>query len=713
MEEEEVRNFKELRAKFQKFDTPPLPGPIRFPAGVLQKSDRACIQSTQIWANGKPLASNFNWPPSYCSSRESQAPKSQKMKFTPKSEIQKCLSSPEPPEKSTVDSQNSQKASLLLAGTQSSTKLSHEQEGMAANSFRDKLWNWEKVSSQKSQMSPPVLTNCGNKTFCQEEQKSTRFAPERPRKKLESTGAQTFPSQRNSIAQRESCVTSKDPPFLLLQNGRKSEGDPSAERSKTAKPAPENQPDSRHHQLPQTKPLPSIESLGPPPPKPTKPPTVNLQAFQRQSVGTTKTPKEVSVKEDHLSPESAEFEEPHNYEATISYLRHCSNSINPSAVEEIADVTYEVEIEELQKPWKSPPHQELRPEHEDGDINMKEKESYELQPPNPEKDLHLNPLLKVGVCEMTPGKIQIPGDHRDRSCMPDGKQETMVNIIQTKACPEERKLTRHSQSQGGYVQALEVTKEISDSTAFRSSSPSEETYDDVEYPKTDVPKLDFSSSFASESEENSEEMYEDIYKTKSNHPKIDLDGKETLKRLQHFFKKEKDKLKMKKTKSKENIRAFSISLPDLGLKSQEVIIYDDVDTSKKEPNNEDKLKTWKPKFFNPKGKKEKEDAKGTESFPSRNFFRTKKQNLENKMEREEKLFRERFQYDKEIVVINRAVACSSNSRNGIFDLPITSGEQLEVIDTTEQNMVICRNSKGKYGYVLIEHLQFQHQGWSH
>lgn len=34
---------------------------------------------------------------------------------------------------------------------------------------------------------------------------------------------------------------------------------------------------------------------------------------------------------------SAEFEEPHNYEATISYLKHSSNSINLCTAKEIAD----------------------------------------------------------------------------------------------------------------------------------------------------------------------------------------------------------------------------------------------------------------------------------------------------------------------------------------------------------------------------------------
>lgn len=44
----------------------------------------------------------------------------------------------------------------------------------------------------------------------------------------------------------------------------------------------EKQPDVKHHQLPRTKPLPSMESLGPAPAKPPRPPAVNLQAFRRQ-----------------------------------------------------------------------------------------------------------------------------------------------------------------------------------------------------------------------------------------------------------------------------------------------------------------------------------------------------------------------------------------------------------------------------------------------
>ncbi|NWZ20368.1 FYB2 protein, partial [Asarcornis scutulata] len=77
------------------------------------------------------------------------------------------------------------------------------------------------------------------------------------------------------------------------------------------------------------------------------------------------------------------------------------------------------------------------------------------------------------------------------------------------------------------------------------------------------------------------------------------------------------------------------------------------------------------------------------------------------MEKEEKIFRETFLYDKEISVINTATAeCSVPSKRRA-DLPLTAGEQLDVIDVTEGNAVICRNSEGRYGYVLVEHLNFR------
>lgn len=63
-------------------------------------------------------------------------------------------------------------------------------------------------------------------------------------------------------------------------------------------------PESRHHQLPKTKPLPSIETLGPPPPKPSKPPFVNLYAFHRLPAAVSKTTKEGKNRVHPHGPES-------------------------------------------------------------------------------------------------------------------------------------------------------------------------------------------------------------------------------------------------------------------------------------------------------------------------------------------------------------------------------------------------------------------------
>ncbi|XP_073861930.1 FYN-binding protein 2 isoform X14 [Macaca fascicularis] len=673
MEEEGVRSFKELRAKFQNLDAPPLPGPIKLPAGVSPNSDIGGKQSTQILANGKPLSSNHKQHPPHCSSSESRPLQPQKIKLAQKTEILKCSSSPGPLGKSTVCSAaSSQNTSLLLEVTQSNVEIITKEKVMVANSFRNKLWNWEKVSSQKSEMSSVLLlANCGSKAFHLEGQKGMGLTPEEPRKKLETKGAQTLPSQKHLVAPKILLNVSEDPSFVIPHHIRKSWENPRPEKSpasstyqpiyecELASQAPEKQSDVRHHHLPKMKPLPSINSLGPPPQKPSRPTVVNLQAFQRQRAAVPKTQGEVTVEEGSLPPErlfNAEFEEPHNYEATISYLRHSGNSINLCTAEEIADPTYEVGIEELQKSWKNFPYPEPSAKHEDK--KMKEKEPCELEPKNTEKEPHSNHVFKVDAYEGTPEKIQMTNVHTGRRNMLAGKQEAMIDVIQTNPCPEGPKLARHSQGHwgvsdflsGGYLEVLESTKETPDLGVSKPSSISEEIYDDVEYSRKEVPKPNFRSSFASNSEENREEMYEDVYKTKNNYPKIE---------------------------------------------------------------DEDKLKMWKPKFLTQKEKKEKNGAEESESFSPRSFFKTKKQNLEkNRMKREEKLFRERFKYNKEIIVINTAVACSKNSRNGIFDLPISPGEELEVIDTTEQNLVICRNSKGKYGYVLIEHLDFKHQSWS-
>ncbi|NXH90412.1 FYB2 protein, partial [Edolisoma coerulescens] len=93
----------------------------------------------------------------------------------------------------------------------------------------------------------------------------------------------------------------------------------------------------------------------------------------------------------------------------------------------------------------------------------------------------------------------------------------------------------------------------------------------------------------------------------------------------------------------------------------------------------------------------------------RNIFKFKRSSEEKskKMEKEEKLFRETFMYEKEIRVLATATAGCSVPSQRRADLPVTAGEQLDVIEAVQGHAVICRNAQGRYGYVLVEHLNFR------
>ncbi|NXS03778.1 FYB2 protein, partial [Oxylabes madagascariensis] len=65
------------------------------------------------------------------------------------------------------------------------------------------------------------------------------------------------------------------------------------------------------------------------------------------------------------------------------------------------------------------------------------------------------------------------------------------------------------------------------------------------------------------------------------------------------------------------------------------------------------------------------------------------------------------QYDKEIRVLTTATAERSVPSRRRADLPLTAGEQLDVIEAVQGHAVICRNAQGRYGYVLVEHLNFR------
>ncbi|KAM4707250.1 FYN-binding protein 1-like isoform 2-T2 [Discoglossus pictus] len=82
---------------------------------------------------------------------------------------------------------------------------------------------------------------------------------------------------------------------------------------------------------------------------------------------------------------------------------------------------------------------------------------------------------------------------------------------------------------------------------------------------------------------------------------------------------------------------------------------------------------------------------------------TKKEISKNnkKEEKELKELKKKFKFEGEVKVLTRmmVVPSAGNRRGGFKDLSISKGEIFEVIQYTNQEKLLCRNTKGKYGYV--------------
>ncbi|XP_064903674.1 FYN-binding protein 1 isoform X1 [Columba livia] len=77
-----------------------------------------------------------------------------------------------------------------------------------------------------------------------------------------------------------------------------------------------------------------------------------------------------------------------------------------------------------------------------------------------------------------------------------------------------------------------------------------------------------------------------------------------------------------------------------------------------------------------------------------------------KIEREEKEFRRKFKFEGEIKVLYSTTTVQDlpQRRWGSKDLEVKPGESLEIIESTDDTRVLCRNEEGKYGYVLRSNL---------
>ncbi|XP_071606151.1 FYN-binding protein 2 isoform X1 [Heliangelus exortis] len=445
---------------------------------------------------------------------------------------------------------------------------------------------------------------------------------------------------------------------------------------------------------PRIKPLPSAESLGPPPGKPARPPGFDLGPFRSAVLSVQRAKKPTAGKDNSWTPKSAQLEEQHNYEESLMYLNQSGDTTTLSVIEVSKE---KPEEQEKQKSCLFAKSSLGRAIVED---EKEEKPSVEREKKEAKK------IFWPGGKESGTPSSQTKEDGRDGMKKPQLEQD--VTSTQTAKHPAPRGLGKDGMEQWHYMY-FGAPKPVVEGTALNQNTwqplpAPEEIYDDVEKIQDRLSQISDASSpsaSASVSGNSYEEMYEDVEIGSEKPAKMEAAKQKRFGNLFHL-----EKLKLKNIKLRENLRLFSVSVPNLAA-SQEDTVYDNVEVwQSKLREKDDKQKVRMPKFLMAK---EDKDQRKSSNDGERNIFKLKKSKADKikKMEKEEKIFRETFLYTKEIKVINRATAeCSVPSKRRV-DLPVTAGEQLDVIDVTEGSAVICRNAEGRYGYVLVEHLNFR------
>ncbi|XP_042663783.1 FYN-binding protein 2 isoform X2 [Tyto alba] len=580
------------------------------------------------------------------------------------------------------------------------------------NSFHHALQIWENTLSRGEKASSMLPTQRAANLYVQPclEQRATCAHAVSGSSRMRPSGSQ--PSL-DLPAQKKDALCSRAPALPRAPRGHGSSDEVAAESTATTvlcQPgyhAPGEQPQHQKvleppfcqlragkcsHSLgnkwPRIKPLPSAESLGPAPGKPARPLKFDLSAFRSAVPSVHRGNETTAEEEDYLTPQSAQLEEQYNYEETPTYLNQSGDTTTLCVIE-----VPKAEHQEHKK-QKTFLFAKSRAIIED---ENEEKTSLERE------EQAAKTISKTGGNENVSPISQTEEDGRGGMKVPQVKQD--VTSTQTAKHPTTQGLAKDRAELLCYIDVggpkPGVGRTTLNQNACQSLQAPADIYDDVEEMHDRLNHTsDASGPFASTSRNSYEETYEDVEIGGDNRAKMET---EKQKRFGNLFKIEK--LKLKNTRFKENLRLFSTSAPNLVAVSQENMVYDDV--GQREPREkDDKYKTWMPKFLMAK---EDKDQRKNSNAVERNIFKVKNSNAEKskKKEIEETFFRETFMYNKEISVINTATAeCSVPSMRRV-DLPVTAGEQLDVIDVTEGNAVICRNSEGRYGYVLVEHLNFR------
>ncbi|MGH0127174.1 UNVERIFIED_CONTAM: hypothetical protein FKN15_071583 [Acipenser sinensis] len=303
----------------------------------------------------------------------------------------------------------------------------------------------------------------------------------------------------------------------------------------------------------------------------------------------------------------------------------------------------------------------------------KEKERKEKE----KKENEIKKRFKITGLEETIYRAEVKEESKGGKNDLAVKQGDVVDLIRTTKCPPGKWLAKDCDGNYGYISvtALEMDfKEIHEIGKRVSTAMGLHPSDTEEVGKGDRSTPLFNSIL------ESSDGFDDIYDDVETEQKDSQEKYEKPKKLANVFLKYKEYIEKKKMEK----GGFPV---------------EETERSNKVVNIFHKIKVNKEKKKE-KGETERERTGGLFKFKNPNADEEKSK--KNTFFKDEKEFRQKFQYTKEIEVQNTVVVNSIVVQNSPSDLnlAIKPGEQLDIIDVTKDDKIICRNMRGKSVFYL-------------
>ncbi|XP_078264106.1 FYN-binding protein 1 isoform X2 [Rhinoraja longicauda] len=424
--------------------------------------------------------------------------------------------------------------------------------------------------------------------------------------------------------------------------------------------------------------LPPIEVLGPPPAKPPRPFRVDLSTLQNINMAswcqlessekndTPSSPRTRPEKDDILRTESDA------QEADDENMRH---------------------------------HKETEQEKELPGRKMEEKQMDQIKEcENKKRRKELQKKFNLTGSELPIHKVQMHEHLKGGKLNLKVKAGEMVEIIRMVDCPAGKWLAKSQDGNYGYIQIDAVKMNIAEIKEVSNRMPksmqmTEEIYDDVGL--TDMTEEEYSTELFDSIEETSN-IYDDVLSNVmtspiDSSPQIHLADKESL---------HEEVYDDVEVGTSDVNSALESTLSTTDFDSDKSSLYEDVNNIRE--LNDSELDFSTENSFTVDVKMPRAKVRGIFKGKKKDPSEEKETKVNKKKMLNEQEFRENFNYTKEIFVENVAVVEKNvvQEQKGPLYLRIKSREKLDVIDIGEENLIICRNKEGKYGYVHISHLIF-------